>query len=474
MNAIHSSRLHADHQPLDRGSAMILTLMVMTLVTAMSTTVAVVSINNLQSSWRSRQAGAALSAADAGVAQAVTYLRSSGVRDLRCSPSCGSNPWGSRTSPSSVSMPGVAGQSYMAWIETVAAFPQNDPGLYRIHSTGSAAGAASRPVTAEVSVTTTDVPKGVFARSINGGGNASVARASIFSTGCVYNRSKIEMVPGELDLAYGIPIGVHSSQIITDSNGTGQYCPTTKKPIHRGSNGSSQPCNTDYPYDQDRLGGRLTAGDGCHDIRMTGTGPWAKYYSTYDLDSDGTTDPSSLMQSDADLYKMFGIQSPVLSQGHIDALRMLAQSQENYWTESSGWTSPDESNAVMFFDLTQTDSGGTVDLNDITGFGRLPDLTDSSPSCPSRSLIIVIEGGNVKLNSNQKLAASLFLTSTAPDGQVFKANGNSEFIGTIYADTVNLTGTADISIDTCFLANVSPGMMDFAVTSYREEDRGLS
>nr|MCW2728362.1 hypothetical protein [Aeromicrobium sp.] len=479
MKAVRSTHLdHAAGDHRDRGSAMILTLMVMTLVTVLSSTVAVVTINNLQSSGRSRQAAAALSAADAGIAQAVTYLRSSGVRDLRCSPTCASNAWGNRASPSTVSVPGAAGQSYKAWIEAVAPFPQNDPGVYRIHSTGSAANAASRPVTAEVSVTTSNVPKGVFARSINGGGAASVARESIFSTGCVYNRSKIQMVPGELDLAYGIPIGVHSSQIITDANGTGQYCPpTTKKPIHRGSDGSSpRPCDTAYPYDQDRLGGRLTAGDGCHDARMTGTGPWAKYYTTYDLDSNGTKDPSSLLQSDADLFKVFGFQTPVLSQGQIDSLRMLAQSQGNYWrySQSSQWTNPDEANAVMFFDLTQTDAGGTVDLNDIEGFSRSPNLTDADPACTSRSLIIVIEGGNVKLNSNKKLAASLLLTSSAPDGQVLKANGNSEFIGTIFADTVNLTGTANISMDTCFLANVSPGLMDFAVTSYQENDRGLS
>lgn len=441
---------------------MILTLMVMTLVTALSTTVAVVTINNLQSSWRSRQAGAALSAADAGIAQAMTYLRSSGVRDLA-------------GVEGSVSVPGTAGQSYSAWIEPIAPFPQNDPGRYRIHSTGLAAGAASRSVTADVSVTTTSVPKGVFARSINGGGNASVTRESIFSTGCVYNRSKIDMVPGEIDLAYGIPIGVHSSQIITDSNGTGQYCPETKKPIHGGKKASTTlACNTQYPYDQDRLGGRLVAGDGCHNPKMTtAVGPWDKYYSTYDLDSDGTREPSSLLQSDADLYRIFGFQNPVLGEGHIDALRLLAQSQGNHWTSSSTWTSPDEADAVMFFDLTQTDPGGTVDLNKITGFGRSPvRATDSS--CPAKSLIIVIEGGNAKLNSNQKLAASLFLTSSAPNGQVVKANGTSDFIGTIYADTVNLAGTANISMDECFLANVSPGMMDFALTSYQEQDRDLS
>jgi hypothetical protein len=459
----------------DRGSAMILTLLVMTLVTAMATTISVVTINNLQSSWRSRQAGAALSSADAGIAQAVTYLRSAGVRDLRCSPTCVSNPWGSSAAPAAVTVPGGAGQSYKVWIEPIAPFPANDPGLYRIRSTGSAAGSASRPVVADVSVTTANVPKGIVARTISGGGNASVARESVISTGCVYNRSKIQMVKGEIDVAYGIPIGVHSSQTITDSNGSGELCPRTRKPIH-GTETAPKPCNTSYPYDQDRRGGRLTPGDGCHSPQMAGAGPWAKYYSTYDTNGDGTKDVSSLLESDADLMKMFGLKTPVLSQGEIDSLRMIARSQGNYWrsASSSQWSSPDEAHAVMFFDLAGTDTGGTVNLNDITGFSRSSNVSDTSPSCQSRSLLIIIEGGNAKLNSNQKLAASLFLTASAPNGQIFKANGNSEFIGTMYADTVNLVGTADISLDTCFLANASPGLMDFAVTSYREEDRGLS
>ena len=86
--------------PEDRGSAMVITLMVLALVTALSTTVAVVTINDLQGSRRAQAAGAALGAADAGVAQAISYLRNSGVRDLTCtraapaSADC-AKPWGS-------------------------------------------------------------------------------------------------------------------------------------------------------------------------------------------------------------------------------------------------------------------------------------------------------------------------------------------------------------------------------------------
>jgi hypothetical protein len=56
--------------------------MVMALVAALTTTVATLAIRNLQSARLSQQGGVAVNAADAGVAQAVSYLRANGVRAL--------------------------------------------------------------------------------------------------------------------------------------------------------------------------------------------------------------------------------------------------------------------------------------------------------------------------------------------------------------------------------------------------------
>lgn len=453
----------------ERGSAMVVTLMMMAVVTALAVTVGALAINNLQASWRAQQAGSAVNAADAGISQAVSYLRNAGVRGLACSPACTSNPWGNKTSPTKVNLPGRPGQAYTAWIQPVAPFPANDPGLYRIHATGTAKGSASRSVVADVQVTSTDVPQGIVARSISGGGAASVTRASIFSTGCVYNRSRIVMQG--IDAAYGIPAAVHSSQVITESSGTGQYCPSTNKPIHREAPKfvTPRPCNPAYPYDQDSQGGDL-AGTSCWDPRMATD--WARYYGPQDLSGDGANDvQGSFLRDDATLFEVFGIRTPALTQAQLDRLRTIAHAQGNYWTSSRGWTSPDESQAVMFFDLAATEPGGTVDLNDIAGFSRPANLTAADGSCAPKSLVIVIEGGNVRLNSNHQLAASLFLTSEAPYGQVFKSNGTSEFIGTIYADTVNLVGTTNASMDECFQANASPALLDFSLRSYRELDR---
>ncbi|MFC4785491.1 pilus assembly PilX family protein [Nocardioides sp. MAHUQ-72] len=466
----------------DRGSAMIITLMVMALVTALATTVAVLTIDNLQSSWRAKQAGSALNAADAGVSQAMNYLRNNGVRSLACSPSCTSNAWGNRTTPSSETLPGTAGEAYKAWIEVLAAYPANTTGRYRIHSTGTASGAASRKVTVDVTVATTQVPRGVFARSISGGGSASVTHESIFSTGCVSNRKQISMVNGEIDLAYGIPIGVHSSQYITEANNAPQYCPDTdNKLIHRDKHGNPNFCNGDYPYDQDRLGGSLTSTP-CATTQTTYPG----YYGVQDLDGDGSNDvKGSWLKNDDALFKLFGIKTPALSQAQIDQLRTMAQAQGNYWTTASyggasGWAVPDEDNAVMFFDLAgQPTTGRTIILNpldesrfDPTKWTSVPN-TNGCPNAP-RSLVIVVQSGNVQFNANLDLAASLFLTSGTPYGQVYRANGTANFLGTIYADTVNLVGNVDISLNQCFLDNASPALLDVRISSYREVDRGIS
>lgn len=467
----------------DEGSAMIITLLALALVTALASTVSVLAIDNLQSSKRAQQAGAAIDAADAGVAQAMTYLRSSGVRGVRCAPTCVSNPWGNSTSPTSVTLPGGSG-TYRVWIQPVHAFPANDPGTYRIHSTGGVDG-ASRSVSVDVEVTTSSVPKGLFAKSFTGGGSASVTRESVFSTGCVWQRSKIHTVatnpeaPENLDAAYGIPVGVHTSNYITDANGSAQYCSTsTSKLIHNVGNGAQAtqtPCSDSYPYDQDRRG--WTASSACTAVQRALAVTYPDYYGPRNLDGDATTTEvtGSYVKDDASLLSLFDLEAEPFTDAELDQLRTIAQSQGNYWTGSSGWSTPDETNAVMFFDLEGSDLGGTVDLNDFRGtaFSRSANLADDD-TCPTTSLLIVIVGGNVKVNSSTRMAASVFLTSSAPYGQVVKANGNADFIGTIYADKINLVGTFDASLDPCFLANTSPALLSLSVGSYREDDRGLS
>lgn len=435
----------------DQGAALIIVLLIAAVLSALTLTLAVLTTGNLKSARASQQAGAAVNAADAGVAQALTYLRSNGVADLnKCAPNCSTNRWGSKTNPMTVPVPGKAGQSYQVWIEPIAAYPANKPGVYRVHSSGVAGGPAARVITADVTLDSYKIPMGIMAKSVNGGGNAAVHHESIYTTGCVYKRSKITFEG--MDLAYGQPAAVHSSQIISDDVGSGQFCPNPKKPIHDPSKtGAAKNCNPAYPNDQDKFGGPL-AGTTCQ-----GAG--------------GAYPQTSLIKDDADLFGQYKMQQPALTQAQIDALKTIAISQGNYYTRATGWTSPTISNAVMFFDLAKTDPGGLVDLNDVVGFSRTPGLTAGDAACQPKSLVMVIEGGNARLNSNQNLFASVFLTSGDPYGHVSKANGNATFTGTMYANSLDLTGTVDLHMDECFLNNVSPALFSAEVSTYRELDR---
>lgn len=443
------------------GIALITVIMMLALISALTMTLAMLTTNNLASARLAQQAGAAVDASDAGVAQAVAYMRANSLNDINaCSPTCASNPWGNEANPATVSIPGKSGQTYKVWIEPIAPFPANDPGTYRIHSTGAAGGPAGRTVTVDATIGSYDYPLGIMSNSVIGGGDTSIHQESIFTTGCVYKRSQIKFTDGLngrpliLDPAYGIPPAVHSSQYITDDQGSGQYC-SPNKPIHDPNAGSTaaQYCNSAYPYDQDLNGGPLT-----------GTTCYQQFNGTYPT--------TSLIKSDADLAAKYGVKQPVFTQSQLDQLKSIAISQGNYYNTAAPYTAPTQNNAVMYFDLTRTDPGDVVDLTNLTPQWTRPYPLDSTDSqCQPKSLVVIIEGGNARFNSNSTLYASVFLVSGAPYGQVFKSNGTTTFIGTLYSNSLDLTGTADLYLDKCFLANKSPALTTVTTSNYREVDR---
>jgi hypothetical protein len=85
--------------------------------------------------------------------------------------------------------------------------------------------------------------------------------------------------------------------------------------------------------------------------------------------------------------------------------------------------------------------------------------------------VIIVDGGNVSMNGNRQLAASVFVLGESPYGRVDKMNGTAGFIGTLYANDIDMTGTADMYMDECFKANLSPSLFDVQTRNYREEDR---
>jgi hypothetical protein len=253
-------------------------------------------------------------------------------------------------------------------------------------------------------------------------------------------------------------------------------------PIHDPTKtGEAKNCNPLFPYDEDKFGGPLTPGGACYD--RANNSPSASPYPGYGPlpQFSDPTNPiahrylqSSLLADDAALYARYRVSQSGFSQAQLDGLKTLAMSQGSYYTSATIPTVPTDDDSVVYFDLTAAPaSGREVDLNQlaVAPWNRPPNLSATDPACESRSLLIIIEGGNARLNSNSRLMASLFMVSGDPYGNVTKANGTAVFTGTISANNLDLTGTSDMSLDACYLANPPPGLTSLRTVNYREVDR---
>ena len=449
-----------DRPTADKGSALIITIMFIAVLAALATTVTSLAIGNLQSSTLAREAGVAANAADAGIAEGVSYLRTNGVGSLCARPTAydastpsfdramnvakENEPIAVRCVDGPTKATRVSGQPYSVLIVTDVGIAGSDVGRYLIYSVGVGGGAARRIATAEVEVKGVGAPRGgFFGHTVSGSGTAKVNQ-SIFSTGCVYQRNRITMTGVD---SYGLPAAVHSSAIITDDNGTTPTCGRSGKSIH-----DSGPClaQSDGYFDQDVLGGSLV-GTSCWTARSAypASTPWAKYYP------DG-----SRIADKGTLFALFGLKDPALSQAEIDELRSVAKAQGNYRTTSgaSDQVTPNGTNAVLFYEL----NNGKVDLGTIKGFE--PPTT----GCLPKSLIVLVSGGDVVFPSGPALAASVFVTTPAKS---YTPTGG-QLVGTAYADSITLGGNSIVSTAAldCFAANPSPSLLAFNVTAYREID----
>ena len=449
----------------EAGAAMITVLLMSALLTAFAVAAIGVTSSNLTSSTSDRQAASALSVSEGGIAQAVAYVRNQGVLAIKCAPNCGTaNPWGESAEdgdahPSMV-VSLAANERYNVWFETLQPMdqPKRRPGVYRIHSVGiSEPGPGSRTIEVDIEVKPFEYPIGLFSANLTAGGSSSVRYLSIFSTGCVNDRDKINFA-GNIDLVYGIPAAVHSSANITESNN----CPGTGSNIHS----ASQRCNTTYPYDQD-INGADPVPAPCFNLF---TGP--PVYPT-----------SSLITSATQMGQIYEYNTSGLSSAQLELLKGISQEQNNYFTNTTAIPLPVSNgtstlkNPVLYYDLQGSAVGGTVDLKDIsqTLYGRPSSAfedADSATCAPKGGVVVIVKNGNVMLNSNTILQAAVFSLGPAPNGNVAKANGGAQLIGTIYAaNQFDLTGTADIKIDDCYLENMPGPLLDINTKNFREDDR---
>ena len=500
-------RLHGAGR--DRGSAMLITVIVMMVLTGIGAVMFNIGLNNLQNSGRDRLGAGALGAAEAGVAQAIAFIRESGVGSLTCTgvtgTACG-NEWGYNctvaacTTPVTTagvkwhnecvpkaSLPCATGnRQFWVWVErTQALTASNRTGTFTIHSIGTAGnGPGLRSIDQTVLVTPLQFPIGLFGtNSIVSNGNTTVRKESMFSTGCIFNRDTVDFDTSNPDPAFPnlIP-AAHSTQYISKAQPGGNLlnlpdnCQSSVGVSNsRNEHAGGVVCQTDTSYgpaispgqpseviyDQDAEGGAVT-GTACAGKVPNNT----SLFTTADMKLYGYGPPKGLTPTEYALLKAKaqGQGTYFDCSGTTPVPSSASCNNGSLGDITPHPTSASPANLVVYVKLG---AGGSLNIlsNTITGY--------EPSTCGSRSVVVVVEGQGVtlKVPSNTTYVGSAFV----PDGTA-EMGGGSEIVGTVYAKDLRFTGSGgkyglepQAGGGDCFFTNfplikVAPGV-------FRELDR---
>ena len=486
-------RLHRTPLDSDAGIGVITVILVMAVISSLAVVATALTVSNLGNASRDRQAIAALATSEAGVAQAIQFLRGGNLAALSCvEPAVGAAPgatcqgagpsWISATNPMQVRLDGVAGacvaarDCFKVWIGRVSPFvpncaerTQSPPGKcyakYRIHSTGvSGNGPAARRTAVDVQVAPYTFPLGVFSeQGFSGNGNVGIHNESIFTLGCMVNRQN-DANPGsgtqfeydtaagrtKLDLFYDQPAAAHAVGNVSTSNNSCNAGGGNAGPIH-----ASGPCNATFRFDQDGGGGPLTPGDQCYGKYVRANGsvyPTRSNFTAQDMQDIG--------------YRPRG-----LSDAEYNALKTQAQGQGTYNISTanlsarlSALVASGVSSPVLYWD------NASVSLRNTDFPASFLRNVSSTAGCAQNSVTIVVSGPTHNLsyqggNTAPFLVAAIFV----PDGTLTGTGGRNT-IGTVFAKTIDLGGNIDFILDPCFANNPPGGVLNVEVTGFREDD----
>jgi hypothetical protein len=486
----------------DEGVALITAIMVMLVLLAFGSVIAVLGVNNLRNANADRQANSSLGAGDAGVASAIEYIRSNGVAALNCPDanpsSCSTNPAGysNPSNPKLVPLDSAGvgcntGNNNCAkvWIGVVSSFspPVVTTGTYNIHSEGIYGnGPSARKIVVTVDVTPDKYPIGVFGQTVTGNGDTAVLTESLFTTGCVSPRNTGSgngtRFTG-IDAYWGQPAAAHT----TDHVSTKVGC-SNKGYIASGDPTSSTPSAANCPdnvalnSDQSINGGLVSSsvGSACYHTYHRPDGSWypdgvcpSGATSPY---GNGMCDTTAFTTADLNRY---GYTPRGLTGEQYKALKARSKVQGTYNLTSgsisaaittllnSGVTSP-----VLYWNCTDPStvcSGGGISLSTsnfpANTFNNPP--SDTGSCSPMPIVTVVVEHGNLTFQGGNStwFDAAMFV----PDGS-FSGNGGYNLLGTMFSNNLSLGGNQTFSLDSCWVTSFPGAVLYIKQKHFREDD----
>ena len=435
----------------DDGVAMLTVVLVGFILTGMGLALAKTSVANLGNAGRDRVASGALGAAEAGIAGAITYLRSNGVQQI-CN-TC--------TAEWNVATPKTLTYGSGRAVVTIAEVQRYQPpsvrrGTYRIRSVGTTLGPTpgKRTVEQDVEVKPFDFPLGIYTagKAVNNG-NVSLQQISYFSGSCIAKRDGLTFIPGPagtfIDPYNDIPSGAHSASYITDSNPNVCSSDLTSvrasdtKAVHRSNN-----CHETYWADQSALGGPYTTGT-CA-AKTAGKGDYGTVGSNFSLEV---------------LKETYGFLPRGLSDDQYALLKAKAQAAGTYFPAGTAVSIPPASkipgnpgyNPVIYVENQNINLG-----TQFNGYAWQddPSCTDLHPS-----VLLVVVGGSVSFGSSTSYTGNLFV----PDGQV-NFGGGAKLVGTLFAKDLSFSGNSQMGLNDCAASNTNGSILSVTKKNFREID----
>lgn len=339
------------------------------------------------------------------------------------------------------------------------------PQLYAISSTGTAV-TGTRTIRSVVSISGSGLPVGVFVNTIDANGNPDFTNISIFATGDIIGRDKINV--GGIDLHFtiadvygsgsttqGAPAAVHTLGAIYGKQSGGK-----RKPIHppnpncsvgRGPQGQSM-------WDSSGTGGTVTAA--C-------TPAW-----TFPVGWAGPPYPPTTKFTAADYARVGGGRPslPQLNDAEYASLKATAQASGIYCNIPASGPTTCTKNGVAhsgsITDITGLPNQFVAYYDFAPGSGGNLSWNNTVQPCPTKSATVVARNADVTLRGG----GVMYGTIVAPEGAV-DAAGNYVVYGSVIANSMRLRGTAGFALDTCSANNAPSTTLNVSPGRWSEVDR---
>jgi hypothetical protein len=337
------------------------------------------------------------------------------------------------------------------------------PQLYAISSTGTS-GQGRRTIRAVVTISGSGLPVGVFVNTIDANGNPDFTNISIFASGDINGRDKMNVSGIDENYTVGqvyggsstakVPAAVHAVGAIYGKGGgrTGAiHPPNPNCSVGRGPQGQSM-------WDSSGTGGPVTAA--CTPA-WTAPAGWI-----------GPAYPPTTKFTSELLKGVSGGRAamPKLNESEYQSLKATAQSSGIYcYIPKSGPATCTELGAPLtgsMTDITSLPAHFVVYYEYEPGANQSLSWTNSVTPCPTRSATVVVRNGGVTLRGGGTMYGNIL----APEGTVDSA-GNYVVYGSVLAQSMRLRGTAGFALDACATANQPTTTLNVTAGRWSEVDR---